>query len=138
MMEPLNMRPHHGVCFHFFDGKGYSDEFVQSMTSFSRRLKENPECKITLKSDTDFLCKSCPHNIDGVCGTEEKVAEYDNRCLTFCGLSDGDILSWQEFQKLVMRKILLPGFLSALCGDCCWSDICQHGIVENAVNSVEK
>ena len=137
MNEPWRIRPHHGLCIHFFAGKGYSAAFVNQMAAIVSELKMNPDRNIILHNGTDFLCKSCPHNLNETCETEQKVAQYDHKCLTLCGLKNGQILPWKEFQVLVMKEIILPGRLPKICADCCWSGICQHSIVENSVQSVE-
>ena len=137
MKEPWPMRPHHGLCLNFFTGKGYSDAFVKNMTAVSMELKMNPGGKIVLHSGMDLLCRSCPHSINEICETEQKVARYDQKCLAFSGLHDGQILSWREFQQRVVEKIILPGLHTGICADCCWISVCQHCIVEKSVQSVE-
>ena len=37
------IRPHHGMCFSFFQGKGYSGAFTENMAAMKERLEENPE-----------------------------------------------------------------------------------------------
>ena len=136
MNEPWPIRPHHGLCMKHFAGKGYSREFVQRMTAVSIELKVNPSQKIMLHSETDLLCGACPHNLDGICETAQKVARYDKKCLELCGLHDGQTLSWQEFEQIVFTKIWQPERLCEICADCGWSDIClkitaKQGIDEN-------
>jgi hypothetical protein len=132
-MKPVKLRPHHGICFQFFAGKGYSDDFVENMDALYRKLEENTDTKIQLQSETDLLCEHCPHNCGGVCETAEKAAKYDRACLEFCGLKNGALLSWEEFRGLVRQRILAAGRREEICGDCGWSGICQQQTVENNV-----
>ena len=125
MNQPLFMRPHHGLCLQHFVGKGYNSKFVQRMTVVSAEMKVNPTREIVLFCKTDLLCEACPHNSDGICEDAQKVARYDEKCLALCGLHNGQTLSWQEFQRIMIQKILQPGRLQDVCTDCCWSGICQ-------------
>ena len=125
MNEPYFIRPHHGLCLKHFVGKGYSPLFVAEMTALCAELGANPSQEIILKSETDRLCNACPHNRNSMCETAQKTSRYDRRCLALCGLHNGEKLKWQEFERLIAEKILQPQRLCEICGDCCWSAICQ-------------
>ncbi len=132
MNEPWIIRPHHGLCLKHFTGNGYSDGFIQRMTEVSVELQTNPFREIVLYSETDILCKACPHNVNGICETAQKVARYDQKCLELCGLHNGEIMQWQQFEQLIVQKILKPHRLSEICSDCCWSNICQNHIMKQS------
>lgn len=116
------IRPHHGMCLSFFQGKGYSDEFVKNMTNIKRELAVNPLIYITC--GTDDVCAICPNNVDGVCATAEKVAQYDNQVLLKCNISEGDVMPFLEFERLVCEKILHCGKRKEICGNCQWDSLC--------------
>lgn len=119
----MQLRPHHGLCIGFFEGKGYSEAFVRHMTEVIARLAaEDPE--ITLVTHCDVLCDACPHNQGGVCESDEKVSRYDNAVLQYCGLTAGDTLRWSAFRTRVTAQILHEKKLGAVCGDCMWQSIC--------------
>ena len=63
---------------------------------------------------------------ENICETEYKVVRYDNAVLDLCRLSDGSVLHWSEFRALVREKIISPGLLSQVCGDCMWFGICSE------------
>ena len=45
MTEPVVLRPHHSLCIQFFEGKGYSPQFVDGMTKTIKMLEQNdPPC----------------------------------------------------------------------------------------------
>ena len=67
------LRPHHGMCFQFYEGKGYSEEFTDHMGSVMQRLEADPAQLITLQVATDEVCRQCPNNIDGACEDNPKV-----------------------------------------------------------------
>lgn len=117
------VRAHHGVCLNFFKGSGYSSDFVGNMWEMNNKLEKNPLIRIV--SQTDVICGACPNNAEGTCAAAEKVAEYDRQVLLKCGISEGEVMSFLDFEKLVRDKILLPGKREEICGNCQWNSLCQ-------------
>ena len=117
------LRPHHGLCLRFFQGKGYSDGFVANMGAIQRMLKGNP--LIRLAPEMDEICGSCPNNQSGTCTAQEKVLRYDAGVLSACGLEAGQVLHYQDFARKVTQEILQPGRREGICPDCQWSALCQ-------------
>lgn len=117
------IRAHHGMCLTYFKGKGYSSEFTKSMDEIKHSLEENPLVCIT--GETDVICSRCPNNREGSCETAEKVAEYDRQVCLRCGISEGEVMPFRDFEKKVQSEILLPGKREEICGDCRWSSICR-------------
>ncbi len=116
------IRAHHGMCFAFFEGKGYSDSFIRHMGEMKKVLEENP--LICLVEGTDDVCGYCPNNQGGICHQQEKVIEYDRQVLKMCGLPSGTVLSWRDFSDRVQKKIIGAGKRTEICGNCQWNGIC--------------
>lgn len=123
MEYQYKIRPHHGMCIAFFQGKGYSSEFTEHMSRMIHMLDSNPMVCVTAK--TDAICLKCPNNILGLCETESKVAEYDRQVLLRCGLRDGTVMPYADFKKTVYENILLTGKREEICGNCQWTDLCH-------------
>ena len=124
MTEPrFELRPHHGLCLSFFRGKGYSEDFVENMTRIQGALAENPLIRLT--GNTDAICAACPNNQAGCCRTAEKAARYDREVLRRCGLREGTVLPYRDFEALVRRRILETGQREEICGGCQWSGLCH-------------
>ncbi len=119
----ITIRPHHALCIPFFEGKGYSADFVRHMYKVIEALGENP--RLTLSGGCDTLCAACPHNRGGVCDSAEKVAAFDSRALSYMGLSVGDALTWEELSALAQEKIIRAGKLSEVCRGCQWTELCM-------------
>ncbi len=117
------IRAHHGMCFSFFQGKGYSGEFTENMWKMKERLAQNP--KVALVCGTDDVCAHCPNNQEGVCNSSEKVEAYDRQVLALCGLSENESLYWDAFATLVQRQIIASGRRESICGDCEWNELCR-------------
>ena len=79
------IRAHHGMCFSFFQGKGYSGEFTENMWEMKRKLAKNPD--VILLDSTDDVCAHCPYNQDRVCISADKADAYDSQLLARCGLA---------------------------------------------------
>lgn len=120
----FKVRPHHGLCAEFFRGEGYDGDFVKNMSETLSVLNENDPI-ITIAEGADLICAKCPHNGENGCETAEKVSRYDGAVLKICGLSAGDLLSWQDFRDTVRKKIISENRLGEVCADCCWYGICS-------------
>ena len=117
------IRPHHGLCTAFFEGKGYSPAFVRHMTFMINYLNcQNPDIRLVLHSDS--ICSACPHNQNQICESAEKVLAYDTSVLRLCGLEENTSLLWSEYCDIVHDKILRRGRLCEVCKDCQWRFIC--------------
>ena len=120
-MRVYNIRAHHGMCLTFFQGKGYSGEFVENMCAMKAVLDETP--MIRLMDSCDDICVACPNRLTETCA--EKASRYDREVLRRCGFSVGDTMPYLVFSKKVIETILRPGLRAEICGDCQWSSLCR-------------
>ncbi len=120
------LRPHHGMCFQFYEGKGYSEDFTDHMGRIIRRMEEDPSQKIRLRVETDIVCENCPNNEGGTCTSQGKVTRYDKEVLKACGIAEGSEISFAEFTALVKERIIDAGIRGKICGDCSWDYICRN------------
>ena len=124
------IRPHHGMCFAFFQGKGYNDAFADNMKAVKEKLDENPE--VLLLCQADDVCACCPHNRNGKCTdsvsgeSSGKAEEYDRLVLARCGLSEKTTIRFKDFAASVRENILSPRKREEICGDCKWSGLCRR------------
>jgi len=118
MSDELCLRPHHGLCLQFYGGSGYSEEFCGVMSAVEDTLAGNPTVRLT--AGEDALCRACPSRFSLCSG----AAEYDRRVLELCGLETGHVLRWQDWKALLQSRILSPGLLRQVCGDCRWASLC--------------
>lgn len=122
-MSEFLIRPHHMLCLQFFEGKGYSDEFVENMMHIKRKLEqENPAVHII--EGTDDICANCPNNIEGKCKNEESVRGHDSRVYTEVAGQIGKKASWEEITNAIRKNIIEAGKIRQVCVQCQWSDIC--------------
>lgn len=119
------LRPHHGMCFQFYEGKGYSEDFTDHMGRIVRDMEVDPFQMVKLKVGTDIVCENCPNNEAGMCTSQDKVPRYDREVLKACGLSEDDEISFERFRMLVKNKIIQAGIRREICGNCTWDYICK-------------
>ena len=133
----IRIRPHHGMCLQFYEGKGYSAGFTDHTGELLNKLTADPLQTVELWPGTDAVCESCPRNDAGVCADRDKTDRYDEAVLKACGLRAGDRLSWADLLGAVRTKIINAGLRGAICGDCCWNGLCA-GKEETSDTDTEK
>ena len=123
------IRAHHGMCFSFFQGKGYSSAFTENMQAMKEKLEQDPE--VILLCGADDVCACCPNNLNGKC-TENNTGQisgkaeyYDRQVLARCGLEEGARMRWKDFAASVDAHILSPKKREEICGNCQWSSLCR-------------
>lgn len=115
----IPLRPHHALCITFFQGKGYSDRFVENMTEFVASLKGKT---LLLVTEPDAVCSACPHLLEN-CPNAKK---YDKLAARICEVEFDKAVPAEQLFEMVMDKIVLPDKLEQVCGDCEWFSTCSQ------------
>lgn len=123
-MSKIKIRAHHGLCTHYFEGKGYSDIFSSHMAKIIELLDTNPMVEII--TECDEICQKCPNLIEGVCNTADKVNDYDQAVLGKCNLKANTEINWLDFKNQVVKNIIANGKIKEICADCEWTEICHN------------
>ena len=84
------LRPHHGMCLAYFEGKGYSDGFTVNMQKMLEFFEKGADIELTVSGDE--ICKECPNLKEGSCVSAGLVEAYDRKVLEACGLSENCLL----------------------------------------------
>ena len=118
-----SLRPHHALCLLFFEGKGYSQAFVENMTAF---LAE-PSRLVQITTRRDTLCQACPHLKNEACEDEAKVSFFDQQTLSLTDtlFEASQPLPLSIFCQSVYNTILQKDLLAEVCGECEWAALCQ-------------
>ena len=122
----MNLRPHHILCIQKFTGYGYNAEFTAHMLSIVSKLKEEPESQIIITQGCDDLCEMCPHNINNVCTSLEKVSIMDSAVLDICYLAYGKSVSWAELAGRGRERVFGTDEFNHICACCQWFELCQN------------
>lgn len=115
-MNMKKIRAHHLLCMRYFEGKGYSEDFVRNMVQV---IASAGQCVVT--DEADVLCRACPNLQDGRCATQEKVERYDRRAAEFLHVTVGECHDLQNLANINPTAEQLRN----ICGDCAWAAICQ-------------
>ncbi len=124
-MSEILLRPHHGLCIRFFEGKGYSDEFTAHMEKVIKELHKK-DSRIILTEAEDEICKMCPNFLEGGCKDREKVRRYDQGVLDLTGLQTGEEMTFLKLKEQITARITAPDRMRDICGDCGWAEICRE------------
>lgn len=120
------LRPHHLLCMKFFIGEGYSNDFTKNMSNVISKIKEDPDCKIVLKSSKDVICEHCHYHGEFFCDSNEKVSRYDENVLEICGFESNVEYKFSFLNYTVNKNIIEKKILSSICSDCSWYSICSE------------
>ncbi|MGN0635799.1 MAG: DUF1284 domain-containing protein [Acutalibacteraceae bacterium] len=115
-MTEIKLRAHHLLCMRFFEGRGYSEAFVQNMA----QVLKAERCVIT--DGADDICAACPHLQNGLCETQEKVQRYDRQVRSLLQIETG---KGYDLHTLSAGLRLDTAKLRDICGDCVWQTLCQ-------------
>ena len=128
----LEFRPHHFLCTLGFEGKGYSEDFVENFQTIAERLRNSSQgdsTEIRVVDSTDSICSPCPNRQKTVCTSEQNVRRIDQAHTAILGIKSGDQLSWGEAKALIAKKMTITAFDKA-CAPCEWKamGVCQAAL----------
>jgi tetratricopeptide (TPR) repeat protein len=132
----LEFRPHHFLCTLGFEGKGYSEEFVEGYRVIADQLRESgasgEATPIRVTSATDSICAPCPNRQGARCATEAKIQSLDNGHAAVLNLVPGQILSWAEAKSRIAARMSDADF-DRVCAPCSWKPM---GVCKKALHKV--
>jgi hypothetical protein len=132
--EPIPLRAHTLLCLQGFRGRGYSESFVDAMTSVHRTLLDEPERPVRVLASPDAICDACPNKRAGGCTLggpdhESHMRAQDLDVMRRLGLVPGQILSWSGILHRIGTRVRGTD-LPAICTTCPWLSLgwCAEGI----------
>jgi soluble lytic murein transglycosylase-like protein len=133
-MSNIRFRPHHFLCTVGFEGKGYSESFVENYARLANGLRATPEgdsSVIEVVGGTDSICEPCPNRRGDACETEAKIRALDNAHAAVLGLRAGDHLTWGEAKAKIRQRMTLEKFHAA-CAPCAWlkAGMCEKALLK--------
>lgn len=124
----IKLRGHHLICLHFFQGEGYSKEFVANIGELLKKAKRGDE--ITVVVGADEVCVACPYLEDNRCAhkhdSEQEIRRLDDRALRLLNLKPGQNTTWQEIR---LKTISAPSdWFHSFCENCDWESLCRKNL----------
>ena len=124
----LKLRGHHLFCLLGYQGMGYSEEYVENMTSLHQMLREEPETWVQLIEGPDQLCEKYPNSGEYHC-QDQHIGDRDRVILEKLGLKIGQIIKWKEIETSIQKNVV-PSDIEAVCETCSWRSygVCEEGV----------
>lgn len=121
----FKLRPHHLLCNLFFQGHGYSNEFIENFRKINQALVIAPTVKqIQIVRGVDDVCQSCPKNQAAKCIDDAIVAGRDDAYLSVLQLAEITTISLQEVKERIQSFLSKDRFL-LICQQCRWNYLCD-------------
>jgi soluble lytic murein transglycosylase-like protein len=129
----IRFRPHHFLCTLGFEGKGYSEAFVENYARLAGDLRDAAEgdsLVIEVVSETDSVCEPCPNRRGALCETEAKIRTLDEAHAKVLSLRSGDRLTWGEAKARIRDRMTIEKFHAA-CAPCAWlkAGMCEKALI---------
>jgi hypothetical protein len=120
-------RGHHLICLHFYNGEGYSAEYIEHL---SNTLEIAEKGAVEICAGADCICKKCPHLRDDNCeyyeNAEVDIRRMDSTALDLLGLSADTSISWKEVREKVEK--IFHEWYELYCKDCNWLSACEKNV----------
>ncbi len=118
------LRGHHLICLHFYDGSGYSREFIANL---ERTISDTEDKDVEILSGADDICIQCPYLENTACtyteNANEDIMEMDSKALALLNLSVGNIIRWNKIEPMLHH--VFPEWHRRYCRDCEWINTCE-------------
>jgi len=123
MFDIPKLRGHHLICLHFFNGKGYSIEFVKNLRD---TLKIIEELGAKISRGADDICNKCPYLKNKRCSydnhSNEEITEMDEFALILLKETSGTRITWHDIRDKIRH--IFPSWVERYCKKCSWEDTC--------------
>ncbi|MEW6569899.1 MAG: DUF1284 domain-containing protein [Nitrospirota bacterium] len=124
----IKFRGHHLICLHFFDGAGYSADFIAHLRGVMERTATD---SIHICSGPDDVCIRCPNIKGGRCfykeNADEEIREMDRTALELLHLNDGASVKWQDIGEIIPGIFLK--WSAKYCRGCGWLNACERTLL---------
>ncbi|MGB9715398.1 MAG: DUF1284 domain-containing protein [Thermodesulfovibrionales bacterium] len=124
MFDKLNLRGHHLICLHFFEGEGYDSNFIENLKNIMQRTENE---NINVCDGADDVCEKCPYLKDYRCqydnNADDEIRDMDEVALRLLKIEQGAKIRWEDVRKKI-PEIFLQWF-RAYCYDCDWLKACE-------------
>jgi hypothetical protein len=117
------LRGHHLVCLHFYEGKGYSADFIENLNHLLRDVVSEGAIVV---SGADDVCAACPHFSDSTCRlyetSDKEVNDMDGLALSLLNVSVGQGINWLEIKEGLHQ--IIHKWHERCCVSCLWFNLC--------------
>lgn len=122
----IRFRGHHLICLNFFQGEGYSEDYVENLKQLLNRAEKGEEIEVV--QGPDDVCRACPSLKGDVCmhkeGADEEINALDRQARSYLGIEPGQKVHWSGIKQKVAG---VPGsWFENFCRGCDWENVCNR------------
>lgn len=126
--QGIRLRGHHLVCLQFFNGAGYSPEFVEGLSRVLARAASGEP--VLVVSGVDDVCAVCPFQIGNACayypGADADIRRMDDRALALLEARISDIVLWESIEARI--PLIFSTWREEFCRECDWRATCEGDV----------
>jgi uncharacterized protein len=117
-------RGHHLVCLHFYDGTGFSPEYIRHLTDTVKRAEAGA---VKICEGADCICAECPYLENRECSyyeyAEPDIRRMDHKALELLGLDPGESAEWKDLRTKAVK--IFSVWYNSCCKECAWRPACE-------------
>ncbi len=127
----IKLRGHHLICLHFFNGGGYSAEFIENLKEALKKAEAGE--KIEVQPGPDVICEKCPYLKEESCvykeDSETKIRAMDKKALELLRVKAGTEINWQDMKDRI--PWVFAEWKETYCKECTWKETCKNNSFYN-------
>lgn len=124
-ISPVRLRGHHLICLQFFNGEGYSPDFVANLRNVLDRAEAGQQIEVC--EDADDVCSACPSLQDKRClyseDSEKEIREMDRAAIELLRIQSRVQFSWPEIKERIPE--IFASWAGKFCRGCDWLAVCR-------------
>ncbi len=124
--KDIKIRGHHLICLLHFEGKGYSEEFIENMKKIKEKLEENS--LFILVAERDSICDKCPYLKNDKCLREsypKEIETKDKEIINYLNLTIREKYNFLDIKRLIFKTLTRSNFEN-FCKNCSWFPLCSQ------------
>ena len=124
--KDIKIRGHHLLCLLHFEGKGYSEEFIENMKIVKEKLDVG--YKFLLVVESDSICNKCPYLKNDKCLREsypKEIERKDKEIINHLNLTIKEKYNFLDIKRIIFNRIKRSDFEN-FCKDCSWFPLCSQ------------
>jgi hypothetical protein len=118
------LRGHHLICLHFYNGEGYSAEYIKHLFN---TLEIAEKGIVRIGAGADCICTKCPNLCEDNCvyyeNADADIRRMDATALELLKLTPGTSVSWKGVREKVEN--IFHEWYGLYCKDCNWLSACR-------------
>jgi uncharacterized protein len=121
----IQLRGHHLVCLHFYNGEGYGIEFIDTLREIRCRAEAGELIEVACGPDN--VCTLCPYFKAGKClytaDADTEITEMDQAAVELLKVITGERVHWRKLKENIPE--IFGIWSKKYCKGCDWIEACE-------------